>query len=451
MDLSMSLLEQLVEIVGRQPGAAERRRARQHLGDWLACAALGAQTDVGHRLNRFRAAMASGGGCPALGRGRGDEASSLLFNASLGNILEMDDVHRCSILHPGPVVIPAALAIAARRGASGDALLNAIVQGYEAVIRVGQSLGVAHYRYWHTTSTAGAFGAAVAAASLLGLSKEAWVWALGNAGARTGGLWQMRHEPCDSKQLHNGWSSLIGVQAALAAEAGLSGPSRLLEGEQGLLAATAEGGVPAAIRADGDWGVWDCTFKPWAACRHAHPAIDAALRVDCDVENIRAVTVSTYGDAVKFCDRAQPRDELQAKFSIQHAVALALRGTPPGLDDFQPACFEAPALAELRERIAVREDAEFQDVYPQHYGARVAVHLCNGDIREAVVQDTLGDPARPLSEVALADKRETLLARAGYSRVQREAFEGAIIELETRGLEPFLSALVEAPAGEVVQ
>lgn len=445
----MSLLEQLVDIVSRPPGVAERRRARQHLGDWLACAALGARTDVGKRLDRFRLAMVSDGVCPALGRGRGDEASSLLFNASLGNVLEMDDVHRCSILHPGPVVIPAALAIAARRGASGDALLNAIVQGYEAVIRVGQSLGAAHYRYWHTTSTAGAFGAAVAAASLLGLPREAWVWALGNAGARTGGLWQMRHEPCDSKQLHNGWSSLIGMQAALAAEAGLVGPSSLLEGEQGLLAAAAAGGFPAAIRAEGGWGVWDCTFKPWAACRHAHPAIDAALRVQCDTGSIRAITVSTYGDAVKFCDRAQPGDELQAKFSIQHAVALALRGKPPGLDDFRPACFRDPALAELRERITVREDAEFQGAYPNHYGARVTVHLRNGDIAEAAVRDTLGDPARPLSDAALADKRATLLARAGYSRAQREVFESAILGLEGSGLEPFLAALAEAPAEEL--
>lgn len=442
----MTLLEELVDIVARPPGAAERRRAQQHVGDWLACAALGARSPVGRRLEQFRASMACAGNSPVLAEGWGDETSSLLFNASLGNILEMDDVHRCSVLHPGPVVIPAALAVAVRRGASGEAFLNAVVQAYEAVIRVGQSLGEGHYRYWHTTSTAGVFGAVVAAASLSNLPREAWVWALGNAGARTGGLWQMRHEPCDSKQLHNAWSSLIGVQAVSAAEAGLVGPSTLLEGEQGLLAAAAEGGNADAITAEGDWGVWDCTFKPWAACRHAHPAIDAALQLQVDKDRILKIKVYTYGDAVKFCDRPEPENELQAKFSIQHAVALVLHKGVPELDDFQEASIKDPALIYLRQRITVCEEAEFQNAYPQHYGARVSVQLESGEVCEAAVRDTLGDPARPLSEAALTNKRNELLGRAGYSAEQVNFFEQAINNIEASSLDSFMTLLVEPPA-----
>ncbi|MFN3288499.1 MAG: MmgE/PrpD family protein, partial [Sphingomonadaceae bacterium] len=214
-----SLTERLAARLARPVPPPARDRARLHLLDWLGCVAGGLRCEV--------AAVA-----------RAAEPDPVARAALLGNVLEMDDVHRGAILHPGPVVWPAALAAARETGASLGALLDAGVRGYEAVIAVGLALDARHYAHYHTTATAGGFGAAAAAASLLGLSPAAMADALGNWGSVAGGLWRMRHEPVMTKQFHVAHSALTGLWCARLARAGLSGPRAILEGEQGLFAAT---------------------------------------------------------------------------------------------------------------------------------------------------------------------------------------------------------------------
>jgi len=96
----------------------------------------------------------------------GDVARRAFYFGGLAHILEMDDLHRDSVTHPGCVVIPAAWAIAEDRDLGGHAFLGAFLAGYEACCRVGMSVGKAHYRIWHNTSTCGPFGSAMAAAGV---------------------------------------------------------------------------------------------------------------------------------------------------------------------------------------------------------------------------------------------------------------------------------------------
>ncbi len=416
----MTLLEQLTPILRRQPTDNDRARAALHLLDWLGNSALGAETATGQKLARLWRTSSSQGSCSALTLGHADLQSSLFFNATIGNILEMDDVHRTSILHPGPVVIPAALAFAQSRNCSAEALLDAIIRGYEAVIRIGRCLGTKHYTFWHNTSTAGAFGAAAAVCSLLEAEAGTWVDALANAGTRTGGLWQMRHEECQSKQLHNGWAALTGYQAALAASVGLKGPSSLLEGPQGLLAATASGGKPETLLLDpaGDWLLWECSFKPWPACRHTHPAIDAALDFEGNVADVTHITLKTYRDAISFCDKPDPGTELQAKFSLQHCVAIALLRGEPTLADFTETGRTDQDVCELRKRISVEEDAELTAAFPEAYRATLDIQVRDGSTHTLVIEDVLGDPANPLSPEAVSNKATQLLQLAGYDPTQ---------------------------------
>jgi 2-methylcitrate dehydratase PrpD len=142
------------------------------------------------------------GDCHAIGAGRLAATGAAFVNGAYGNVLEMDDIHRAAILPAGPVVIPAALAVAERQGADAREFLSAVVRGYEAMIRIGRSVGPHHYRFWHKTSPCGPFGAAAAAASLLRLDPARTVWALGNAGTQASGPWQCRLEGAMSKQLH---------------------------------------------------------------------------------------------------------------------------------------------------------------------------------------------------------------------------------------------------------
>ena len=425
--------------------AETRQRARRHVIDWLGCATAGMASPAGRVLH----AHASGrepGAVYALGAGRRGLEAAVMLNGGLGNVLEMDDIHRTSILHPGPVVIPAALAVAEREGAAVGALLDGVVRGYEAMIRIGAALGPGHYAFFHNTATAGPFGAAAAAASLLKLTPEQTVWALGNAGTTTGGLWQMRLDPgVISKQVHTGRAAAWGVQSADLARLGGAGPAAILDGPLGLFAATCPDAAADTVVADPDaaWKIWDVSFKPWAACRHAHPTIDAALamRDRIDPLHLDHVEVRTYRDAVTFCDNATPSTPIEAKFSLQHCVAAVLFYGRPPLEAFEPPAIHDGRIAALRETVTVAEDPALTQAYPRHFGASVTMTLTDGQEVAATVADALGDPDNPLSEADTLAKARELMTWAG---LDRRAADRAIAAIETLDDATPVSALIDA-------
>src|SRR5690606_13145116 len=236
-----------------------------------------------------------------------------------------------------------------RLGASGSDILTATVRGYEAAIRFGRAVGPGHYALWHNTAACGVLGAAAATCSLLGLGAAAWEDAFGLALAQAAGLWQVRLEPCMGKQWHLARSVQTGVQAALYAQAGVSGPKWILEGEKGYFKAKCPDGDIGLIMAGPDqpWCMFETSFKTWPACRHAHPAIDAALALreqlplPDDVhprahanwldQHVRGIQVHVYADTLAFCNNPNPDTPAAARFSLQHAVAVALLGGPPQL------------------------------------------------------------------------------------------------------------------------
>lgn len=404
-----SLTDALAGLLTRPVRPGDRTIARRHLLDWLACIA-------GARPSAMAAVAARA------------EPDVLTRAALLGNVIEMDDVDRLGRLHPGPVVWPAALSAAREVGGTLGALLDGAVRGYEAMIRTGRALDDHHYAHWHPTSTAGGIGAAAAAAAVFGLSRDETVWAIGHAGSLAGGLWQVRHEPgAMTKSLHVAQAALSGLWHARLARAGAAGPRHILDGPQGLLAATTRAPHVHAITggADDPWRIADVSLKPWAACRHAHPAIDAALALWADAAPGDAllsgpITVATYVDALRFCDREQPSTPDEARFSIQHAVAVvALRGRP-GPADFDADACRDPALAAVRARIGLRADAALSAAYPARYGARVSA---GG--RSAMVADAWGDAQNPLDEPALRTKLEQLVMAGGLGAADAAAAWGA--------------------------
>lgn len=434
----MSLIAQFADHLSRPVPAALRRRAALHLLDWAGCAVIGASTPVADTLARVFL-DASAGPCRVIGRpDRVGAEAAARYNGALGNIHEMDDVDKRARLHPGPVVMPAALAMAQATGADAATLLDAIVRGYEAVIRLGRALGDGHYRVWHSTASAGTVGSAAAASFILGLDRDAVAQAMALAITRTGGLWETRNDPLsNAKQIHNAQAAGDGLLAARMAAAGLRGPARILEGAEGLFAATAPGADPGSLLAGvtaAGWCLDDVSLKPWPACRHAHPVIDAALallagigRDRLTVREVAAVAVQTYGDALRFCDRPEPRTVIEAKFSLQHAVAVTLLGGPPPLSAFDPAMIADADAATLRARVKVTVGEPFAGAYPDHFGARLAVTLADGTLLVQEQADALGDPENPLPLDRAIGKARSLMLAAGMG-------EGAVEQLVTECL-----------------
>jgi 2-methylcitrate dehydratase PrpD len=390
MSKSLSLTEQLAKHLMRPVDDATRDRARLHLLDWLGCVA-GARPDP--KQNTPLSAL----------------SDHILTRASwLGNLLEMDDIHRTAILHPGPAIWPITL----RKfwAKTFDEQLDAAVRGYEAMIAIGETLDASHYAHFHNTSTAGVFGAAATGANLLACNAQQTANALGFAGSVSGGLWQMRHEGGDAKQWHLLHVFQTGESAARSARAYFEAPKQILEGPQGLYAATCK--TPKPITFPKRWRIHEVSFKPWGACRHAHPAIDAALELQQLLGNLDGeIVVEIYADAIAFCDNPDPKTPQQAKFSLQHAVAVVATSGVPTLADFEPAAIKR--LATARARVTVRECKNITARYPEHYGARVR---CQKQAVELI--DTLGDPERPMSEARIIDKARALMAWGGLSEKQ---------------------------------
>ncbi|MEO7403837.1 MAG: MmgE/PrpD family protein, partial [Burkholderiales bacterium] len=374
----------LTEILRRPIDAATRERAALHVLDWLGCALVGATTEPGIALRRWSAREEPGTGpCTIVLGGRGTLWTALVANGGVGNILEMDDIHRTAILHPGPVIVPAALALAERENASSAAFLNAVIRGYEAAIRIGRSLGPAHYRYWHNTATGGVFGAAAAAGSLLNLPVAQMVDALGNAGTQASGLWQVRLEPVMGKQLHNGRAAHAGVLAADLAQHGFTGAQAILEGPLGFFNAMCPDGKIERVTAGSDapWLIYETGFKPWPACRHAHPTIDAALALAGGVyaDDIDTVEIRSYKDAVTICDRVHPSTAVDAKFSLQHSAAVVFLRGKPSLGDYEPATFNEPRFRAFRKRVKLTLAEPYASRFPAHFGAEITIRLKTGE------------------------------------------------------------------------
>ena len=411
--------------------------------DWLGAAIAGLDSAPGRILTKHTSAQpASTSSCLGLREGRSPQVASL-HNGAVSHVVEMDDVHRAAIIHPAVVVVPAALAVAEQRGASGRNFLTAVVLGYEVAIRVGESVGKTHYFHWHNTSTCGVYGAAAAAGWLLGLDKERMTWALGNAGTQAGGLWEFIADGAMSKFLHAGRAASNGVLAAELSSLGFTGARRILEGRQGFFAATAPDGNPATVTAGlGEgWKLPGSSIKPYPACRHTHAAVDATLALreahglnNADVDRIE---IDAYQSTIDLTDNPAPATPYAAKFSVQYCVARALADGAVKIADFDPVRIAEPAMRQLMLRTTVRLDRELDARVPRQLPSRVRLVLQDGRTVEETVLDAKGDPEAPLTHAELTAKFLDLIAGTPYAPRGQElvtAVTGLATRADARGL-----------------
>ena len=406
--------------------------------DWFGSCLAGADADAARIL---RAVVEEQGGAPQAtllpGYGRTSALLAAFANAGTSHIREMDDVHRGAIFHPAAPIIPTALALAERDDADGRALITAVVAGYEVGIRVGEALGPAHYDRHHTTGTAGVLGAAAAASSLLGLDAATVQQALGSAGTQSAGIWEFMADGAMSKQLHPAKAAHDGLLSALLAQQGFSAASRILEGEQGLLASLSPEPRPHHLN-DGlaadqsHYRVSETSYKPHASCRHTHPAVDAALALapQVDLEAIERIDVRVYSramDLLAVTDASTPR---AARFNLPYCVATALAHRDLSMPRFAEEALTDPTVRRLMDLVQIDTDADYDRRWPAQWPSAVVLHLRDGRSLREEVENPKGDPENPLSSAEIAAKFRTMADPAvGAERAQ--ACQEAVLALDT--------------------
>ena len=430
-----SVTEAIIRHCKKPMSSAEKRRGSLHLLDWLGCASAAINSDVARVLLKHMASAApvSNGPCSVLGHGGVAAERAAFVNGALGNVLEMDDLHRGSILHAGDVVVPAALAAAQDCNASPHRLCEAIVIGYEVAIHIGKAVATGGYTSWYNSGTCGIFGATAAAAHLYALDFDATIHALGHAGMQAAGMWQCRLEPGFGKQLACAHASRAAITAAQLCQYGFPGPRQIIEGELGFLKSFYSHIDPAILSGpehDG-WLIHEVSFKPWPACRHIHPVLEAALWLAAthDRSDYNRIVVTTYKAAAEFCDNPKPASPHEARFSFQHTVGVAMTRGAPCLADFDQKTRDHHDIRMISEMVEIFVDPSLTAAFPERLSGGVALWKDDHLVDEKFVPNALGDPENSLSDAQLRDKFRHNCAYVGVTESQIDQVADAVLSL----------------------
>ena len=397
--------------------------ARRATLDWLGSALAGSMEPPARMTQRVVDALGSSDQAIVFGSGRSSAAGAALANGVASHILELDDVHKGSTMHAGAPVISAALAVAERERASGQAFLLAVTLGYDAALRIGEAVNPSHYRFWHPTGTAATFGAAVAASSLLGAGAQDMQNALGTAGTQAAGLWEFNADGTMSKHLHPGKAAFNGVLSADLAKAGFTGAGRILEGERGFMRAmSASDNVGALTEKLGHaWKISENCYKVWSCCGHTHSAIDVTVvlrsqRPGLDLaKDISSIEIETYGPGYEIVKAPNPGSTYEAKFSLAYCVAAALTygGAPLSAfsaDHFANGGVGDARIAALLSRTNVRVAGDLTAKYPGAWPTRVRISLVDGTELAGASDYPVGNPENPVTTHQLEEKFTALVA-----------------------------------------
>lgn len=386
-----------------------RAAAGRLLLNALGCAVGGAGDPALARLRRTLAPFAGPPEVTLLGQaGRSDAATAALLNGYAANILDFDDTHLATVIHPGPVLLPVAVSLAARPGVDGAALIEAALIGCEVACRLGNAVSPGHYaRGWHITATCGVVGAAAAAGRLLRLDATRMGHALGIAATQASGFTEMLGGM--TKSLSIARAARDGLVAARLAEGGFTASLRALEAPRGFGAV-----LGPAFDADRllaglgrHWETEDNAFKPYPCGIVLHPLIDACLQIAHErrpaPDAIERVDLEVHPLVMTLCGRTAPASSLEAKLSHTHAAAVALARAEAGVVAFGDEAAVDPTLVGLRARVHARIDASM----PAD-AARVRLRLASGETVERFVPHATGSRERRMNDAQLDAKFRSL-------------------------------------------
>lgn len=351
--------------------------------------------------------------------------NAALANGTFAHLLDFDDTHLPSVLHPSAGVVPAALAAAEATAAPTAVLLAAVAAGIEIANRLGMAsyspdLGNSVFfdKGLHATSICGALGAAAAAGLAYGLDAEALASAMGIAASMGAGLLEANRTGGTVKRVHCGWAAHGGVVAAALAREGVTGPPTVLEGRFGFFNAYLDGKYDAdALTGDlgTRWELLRTVYKPYPSNHFTHPGIDCALALRARglaASDVRYVELGVAAPVLRTIAeprelKVRPATGYHAKFSGPYTVARALLGGGGlglHLDDFSAEALADPLLRGLAERVEVVADEAATARFPTAFAAVLRVTTHAGEVLEHRVDCSRGGPEHPLSRGELLGK-----------------------------------------------
>jgi 2-methylcitrate dehydratase PrpD len=397
----------------RQTLASEiEHHAKRALLDWMGALIAGSELATADLLRQAYAdELVEDAPCSIVGTHLKTKLRAAAFlNGTLSHLAEYDDIYRDGAYHPASPTISPAYALAEARGLSRNALLRAITAGYEVSTRIGSAVQPSHYKYFHTTGTAGVFGAAAACAAILQLDQLQACHAMATAGTFASGLQQAFRSDAMTKPMHGGHAAEVGLSAALAAAAGMTGTPDLLEGDAGFGAAMSDGAnwADALDGLGANFNITRMTFKNHGCCGHTFPAIDGAAALlakhEFAFEEIKAIRIAGYRASAEVCHYRHPRSAFEAKFSLTYTVAARLVLGRVREKAFMTDSLKNKDIYALEDKTTVAIDDACANAFPNKRSANIEIELNNGKVFSIHQETRHGDPDDPLTDEELLDK-----------------------------------------------
>ena len=384
---------------------AVRREGRRTVLNWVGVAIGGSRHET---VDVAVSALAPFSGPPQAGlfgrHERFDIMNAAFLNGVASHIFDFDDTHLKTVIHPAGPVASAILAYAEMNPVSGRDFLNALVLGVETECRIGNAVYPNHYDVgWHITGTAGVFGSAAACGRLMGLSEAQMVWALGLAASQPVGLRESFGSM--TKSFNPGRAAANGLFAAILASKNYTSSNGMIEARRGWA---------NTVSTKQDWGeILDGlgtryeaalnTYKPFACGIVMHPAIDAAIQLRDEnglaPDGIARVELSVHPLVLELTGKTAPASGLGGKFSITHAVAVALVEGAAGERQFGDRAVRDPAVVALRGKVVPTVVA---GIRPEQVEMTIA--LADGRTLRRRIEHAVGSLERPMSDADLERK-----------------------------------------------
>lgn len=377
--------------------------------------------------------------------------NAALINGIFGHYAELDDGNRMGMLHPGVIIFSSLLAWQQKYPIDETNFYKAVMVGYEVSIRLAETAQpAAKLKGFHGTGIFGTIGAALACAVAANATKKQLKNTLSAATTAASGILRVIKNTSQLKPFNAGNASKNAISAALVALANFEGPIEVLDGDLGFLSMYDNNFKKQLLcKPKLKPKIVEIYRKPYAACRHCHPAIDIALQFKSELstkpDEIEAVEVYTYGIGIPGHDHTQIVGVNSAKMSTPYSFAVAFCTGKAGIAQFEENYFKQDTITQLTHKVSVQPNSYFDEHFPNKRGAEIQLKLKSGKTFTKKVDLPKGEPETALTASEIQTKFFELTEFAGipiqksesiYNLTNRTDFnlDALLIELQTLDL-----------------
>lgn len=364
---------------------------------------------------------------------------AILLNGLSAHVAELDDGIRFGMLHPGSPIISALLSVAQYKNVSTVNFFKGIITGYETAIRLSSAIQPSHYNMgFHPTATCGSIGAAIGIATMLEFSQQQMKDAFSSAVISSSGTLKVIEDVSELKPFNVGRSAVVGYMSAMMAQAGFKGPNDVLGGDTGFLALKSKSYdkselLKGSLNLD-SVGIKKIYVKPYAACRHAHPSIEASIAIkknnNLKIDSIKEIKVTTYESVLGKHDHNEIHGVSSAKMSIPFSIAISLILGKAGINEFSSKYVENSNILSLTKKVKVYGNRELTDLVPHKRIALVDIYTYDNCKFSERVDFPKGEPENPLTDAELENKFLELMNYANKSKEQGKKIIDIVFNLE---------------------